>query len=180
MTNETPDAHTHNKVSADNVSAVVQAGVINGSVIMRQESASPLLAYLEAGAALDSGSPIRETSAMATLVILLSANNEMFSAVVQLVRTWCSNVEPTPQRLEAAARLTLAGMMYASVDPDLPRQQLLGELLATFMSFKGKTKGPVQGHYRLVSVIDDREISPARLTIQLGMEILIGSDEAEA
>ncbi|WP_273937158.1 hypothetical protein [Kutzneria chonburiensis] len=99
---------------------------------------------------------------MATLVILLSANNEMFGAIIELVRAWFASVEPTMERIHAAENLMQAGIRYSLAEPDPRRRQLMGHLLIAILSFEGRKNARWSSRYRLVGV-DDPEASPDRL-----------------
>jgi len=135
MGNDPPGASVTNEVSGHG-DVVIQAGVINGGVVMRQECASPLIAYLQAGEALASASPIRETSALASLALLLAVSDDMFDSVVDLVERWCTDVDPTEARIKAAQKVIWAGIRYCKDgDEDYNRLLLASSLTAVLARF---------------------------------------------
>jgi len=98
---------------------VVQAGTINGGVIIGPDSVSQWAVYLQAADALSSSVPLKEYAALLTLTHLVQTNRDMHSPVSELVLLfWTTSGHQAESRhADRVSRLAFASPGYLEVDP---------------------------------------------------------------
>jgi hypothetical protein len=97
---DTPDVTVSNELTGE-VGTSVQAGSINGDVVVQHRCATHLAVYLHAAEALGSQALVTQVGALSALTQLVRSHVDMTESVVQLLNAWVATrtdfENPTPE-----------------------------------------------------------------------------------